>query len=41
MYKYKLDGFDTDWSNPSSKNEVTYTNLSHEQLYILCNGCKY
>ena len=28
MYKYKLDGFDTDWSNPSSKNEVTYTNLS-------------
>ncbi|MBS1760120.1 MAG: hypothetical protein JST23_08370 [Bacteroidetes bacterium] len=27
MYKYKLDGFDKDWTNPSSKNEVTYTNL--------------
>ncbi|MEQ1552912.1 MAG: two-component regulator propeller domain-containing protein [Ferruginibacter sp.] len=28
MYKYKLEGFDKDWTNPSSKNEVTYTNLS-------------
>ncbi len=28
MYKYKLDGFDKDWTSPSSRNEVTYTNLS-------------
>lgn len=28
MYKYKLDGFDNEWTNPSSRNEVTYTNLS-------------
>lgn len=28
MYKYKLEGFDKDWTNPGSRNEVTYTNLS-------------
>lgn len=28
MYKYKLAGFDKDWTNPGNKNEVTYTNLS-------------
>lgn len=28
MYKYMLDGFDKDWTTPSNKNEVTYTNLS-------------
>jgi len=28
MYKYKLAGFDKDWTSPTSKNEVTYTNLS-------------
>ncbi len=28
MYKYKLVGFDTDWTYPDKKNEVTYTNLS-------------
>lgn len=28
MYRYKLDGFDNDWTSPNSKNEVTYTNLS-------------
>lgn len=28
MYKYKLDGFEKDWTIPSSRNEVTYTNLS-------------
>jgi two-component sensor histidine kinase len=28
MYKYKLEGFDKDWTSPGSRNEVTYTNLS-------------
>lgn len=28
LYQYKLDGFDEDWSPPSHKNDVTYTNLS-------------
>lgn len=28
MYKYKLEGFDKDWTIPDAKNEVTYTNLS-------------
>ncbi len=37
MYKYKLEGFDKDWTNPSSKNEVTYTNLSpgHYTFYVM------
>nr|MBP6796410.1 hypothetical protein [Saprospiraceae bacterium] len=36
MYKYRLDGFDDDWSVPSSKNEVTYTNLNpgHYTFYV-------
>ncbi|MFT3979491.1 MAG: triple tyrosine motif-containing protein [Ferruginibacter sp.] len=28
MYKYKLEGFDKDWTSPGNRNEVTYTNLS-------------
>lgn len=28
MYKYKLEGFDKDWTDPSSRNEATYTGLS-------------
>jgi streptogramin lyase/two-component sensor histidine kinase len=28
LYRYKLGGFETDWTNPTTKNEVTYTNLS-------------
>lgn len=28
MYRYKLGGFDKDWTSPGSRNEVTYTNLS-------------
>lgn len=27
LYSYKLEGFDQDWSPPSDKREVTYTNL--------------
>lgn len=27
LYKYKLDGFDKDWSPARTKNEATYTNL--------------
>jgi signal transduction histidine kinase/ligand-binding sensor domain-containing protein/DNA-binding response OmpR family regulator len=27
QYKYILDGFDTDWRNPGSQREATYTNL--------------
>lgn len=34
LYKYRLDGFDKDWTNPSAKNEATYTNLS-PGTYIL------
>lgn len=28
LYTYKLDGFDNGWTNPSVKNEATYTNLA-------------
>ncbi len=28
FYKYKLDGFDKHYTEPSNKNEATYTNLS-------------
>ena len=28
FYKYKLDGFDKNYTEPSTKNEATYTNLS-------------
>lgn len=27
MYSYKLDGFDTDWSDASNSHKATYTNL--------------
>lgn len=27
-YTYKLEGFDKNWSEPSSKNQINYTNLS-------------
>jgi signal transduction histidine kinase/ligand-binding sensor domain-containing protein len=27
-FKYRLDGFDHDWSDPASANEAAYTNLS-------------
>lgn len=27
FYKYRLDGFDKEWTNPTNKNEATYTNL--------------
>ena len=37
LYKYKLEGFDKDWSSPSSKNEVYYTNLNpgHYILFVM------
>lgn len=28
MYSYKLEGFDEDWSQPSTRNYANYTNLS-------------
>lgn len=28
FYKYRLDGFDKTWTQPSTKNEATYTNLN-------------
>ncbi|MBN2426651.1 MAG: response regulator [Calditrichaceae bacterium] len=28
LYKYKLEGFDSKWSSPGYKREVTYTNLA-------------
>lgn len=28
-YRFKLEGFDEDWSNPSKRNDVTYSNLPH------------
>ena len=38
LYKYKLEGFDKDWSNPSIKNEVSYTNLNPGRYTFYVKG---
>ena len=41
MFKYKLDGYDQDWSQPVKVREATYTNLSPRQYnfrVIACNS---
>jgi signal transduction histidine kinase len=30
-YRYRLDGFDSDWSDPTANRQTVYTNLSHGQ----------
>jgi ligand-binding sensor domain-containing protein/signal transduction histidine kinase len=30
-YRYRLDGFDSDWSEPTSDRQTVYTNLGHGQ----------
>jgi signal transduction histidine kinase/ligand-binding sensor domain-containing protein len=40
-FRYKLQGYDTDWSPPVSNREVTYTNLppgNYEFRVIACNN---
>ena len=40
-YKYRLDGFDRDWSEPAGVREAIYTNLdpgSYTFRVIACNG---
>jgi len=38
QYQYKLEGFDKDWSPPSSKRTATYTNLNPGQYTFLVRG---
>jgi len=38
LYQYKLEGFDKDWSPPSSKRSATYTNLDPGQYTFLVRG---
>ena len=38
FYKYKLDGFDKNYTEPSNKNEATYTNLSPGSYTLYMNG---
>ena len=38
QYQYKLEGFDEDWSPPSSKRSATYTNLDPGQYTFLVRG---
>jgi ligand-binding sensor domain-containing protein len=41
MFRYKLDGYDQDWSQPVKVREATYTNLSPRQYHfrvIACNS---
>jgi signal transduction histidine kinase/ligand-binding sensor domain-containing protein len=40
-YRYRLDGFDHDWSEPTAERQTVYTNLSHGQYrfrVIASNG---
>jgi ligand-binding sensor domain-containing protein/signal transduction histidine kinase len=40
-YRYRLDGFDHDWSDPGASREATYTNLgasSYRFRVIACNS---
>ena len=40
-YRYKLEGFDRDWSQPVSTREAVYTNISpgsYQFRVIACNG---
>ena len=37
-YQYKLEGFDQDWSPPSSKRTATYTNLDPGTYTLMVRG---
>jgi ligand-binding sensor domain-containing protein/serine phosphatase RsbU (regulator of sigma subunit) len=39
MYSYKLEGFDLDWSVPSTRNYASYTNLSGGDYIFKVRGC--
>ena len=38
FYKYKLDGFDKNWTEPSINNQATYTNLSPRTYTFYVTG---
>lgn len=38
FYKYRLDGFDHDWTVPTIKNEATYTNLNPGSYILNVTG---
>ena len=38
FYKYKLEGFDKAWTEPATKNEATYTNLSPGNYTFFVTG---
>ncbi len=38
FYTYRLEGFDDQWTNPTNKNEATYTNLSPGQYTFFVTG---
>ncbi|MBK7761885.1 MAG: hypothetical protein IPI46_00745 [Bacteroidetes bacterium] len=38
FYKYKLLGFENDWTEPTNKNEATFTNLSPGNYTLLVTG---
>lgn len=38
FYKYKLEGLDNEWTEPSNKNEATYTNLSPGKYIFFVTG---
>jgi diguanylate cyclase (GGDEF)-like protein len=38
LYQYKMEGFDQDWSPPSTKRTATYTNLDPGEYTFLVKG---
>jgi ligand-binding sensor domain-containing protein len=38
FYKYRLEGFDSRWTEPGNKNEATYTNLSPGKYTFYVTG---
>lgn len=39
LYKYRLVGFEKEWSEPENKNEATFTNLSPGTYTLQVTGC--
>jgi two-component system sensor histidine kinase ChiS len=40
-YSYKLEGLETQWSNPSTENSATYTNLPHGKYIFRVKGANH
>ena len=38
MYRYRLDGFDRDWSAPVAGRQAVYTNLDSRGVCVSCDG---